>query len=214
MSKGKDLTGLIFGNLTVIEFAGTRKTHKQWLCDCKCGNQTIVFQTNLLKGNTTSCGCLSSRNQAHKLKDINTKHGQSQTKLYHVYYAMLDRCFNVDSKAYEHYGNRGISMCENWKSSFEHFYEWAVNNGYREGLTLDRINNNDDYKPSNCQWITQAEQSLNKRTTLYATINGETKTLKEWSDISGVKYKTLRARYVDYGWTGEKLLSKPHTRGD
>lgn len=209
MAISKDLKGLTFGNLTVIQLVGVKKTHKQWLCDCKCGNQTIVFQTNLLTGGTTSCGCLSSRQQAHKLRETNITHGQSQTKLYHVYYAVLDRCFNKDSKAYYHYGNRGITVCDEWKESFETFHQWSALNGYKEGLTLDRINNDDDYKPSNCQWITSTEQTLNKRTTIYVTINNVTKTLKEWSVESGIKYSTLWSRYTAYGWTDEKLLSKP-----
>lgn len=216
MPKLQDLTGLKFNKLTVIELdiATSTVKHKKWICKCDCGNLTSVFGTNLKQGTTTSCGCQSSRNNARKLIKVNTTHGLSRSKIYHIYHTMKNRCYKKSSKAYSDYGGRGIAICDKWLDSFEVFNNWAVSNGYEVGLTLERIDVNGNYEPSNCKWITQSEQSDNKRTTLYATINGETKTLKEWSAISGVKYNTLRARYVDYGWTGKKLLSKPHTRGD
>lgn len=210
MPKINDLTGLRFGLLTVIDLdTSANKGHRKWNCICDCGNHSSVFATNLNRGATTSCGCLSSRHGATKLKEINTKHGMSNSKLYHVYYGVLYRCTKENSKAFKHYGGRGISICDEWKNSFESFNQWAITNGYEEGLTIERIDNNGNYEPTNCKWIPQSEQVNNRRTNIYATINGETKTLKEWSRISGISYTTLRSRKMRYKWDDADLLSKP-----
>ena len=210
MPKFKNLTGLKFGKLTVIELDSSyTKKHKKWFCECDCGNFTSVFGTNLKQGVTTSCGCQSSRNNARELVKVNTTHGLSRSKIYRIYHTMKNRCYKKSSKPYNDYGGRGIIICNEWLSDFESFRNWAISNSYEEGLTLERIDVNGNYEPSNCKWITQSEQCNNKRTTLYATIKGETKTLKEWSLLSGIKYNTLHTRKRVYGWDDEDLLRKP-----
>ena len=210
MPKFKNLTGLKFGKLTVIELDSSyTKKHKKWFCECDCGNFTSVFGTNLKQGVTTSCGCQSSRNNARELVKVNTTHGLSRSKIYRIYHTMKNRCYKKSSKPYNDYGGRGKIICNEWLSDFESFQNWAISNGYEEGLTLERIDVNGNYEPSNCKWITQSEQCNNKRTTLYATIKGETKTLKEWSLLSGIKYNTLHTRKRVYGWDDEDLLRKP-----
>jgi len=140
------------------------------------------------------------------LKDFNTKHGLSRTKLYHIYFGILNRCFNENDVNYNHYGGRGIAICDEWKNSIVNFYDWSTTNGYKDGLSIDRINNDGNYEPNNCRWTTQLEQIMNRSTTLFITINNVTKTLREWSISSGIKYVTLRDRH-SRGWVGEKLLS-------
>lgn len=209
MANPINLTGIKFGNLTVLKLdENSTSKHRKWHCKCDCGNSTSVYATNLKSCATTSCGCKSSRHE-HKLKEINTKHGLSRSKIYHVYHSVKNRCFKKTNKHYKDYGARGIIMCDEWKTSFETFYNWATSNGYKEGLTLERMDVNGNYDPENCTWITQSEQCNNKRTTLYATINGETKTLKEWSEISGITYNTLFFRKEKYKWSDERLLEKP-----
>lgn len=207
MAKRKDLTGMKFGKLTVVsidEKATSR--HYKWICKCECGNTVSVFGTNLNQGISQSCGCNSSRTRAYKLKDINTKHGMSRTRIYHIYHGILIRCTKPNSQNYKHYGGRGITMCDEWANSFESFVSWANSNGYNEELTLERIDNNKGYSPDNCKWIPQSEQPLNRRNNIYATINGETKTVKEWAEISGINYNTLRSRLQDFHWAEADLL--------
>ena len=153
---GKRTENLInqkFSKLTVIEFVGIDKNKKaKWLCECECGNTTITNTHNLKSGNTTSCGC--SR----------TKFKQNIPRLYRIWNGMKTRCSNPNKKEYKNYGGRGIKVCDEWVK-YENFYNWAINNGYKHHLTIERINNNGNYEPSNCTWITIQEQQKNKRTT-------------------------------------------------
>lgn len=140
-----------FGKLIVIDFVGVDKTKKaMWLCKCECGNTTITNTHNLKSGNTTSCGC--SR----------TKLKQNIPRLYRIWNGMKTRCSNPNKKEYKNYGGRGIKVCDEWLK-YENFYNWAINNGYKDNLTIERINNDSDYEPSNCTWITIQEQQKNKR---------------------------------------------------
>ena len=152
MPKFKNLTGLKFGKLTVIELDSSyTKKHKKWFCECDCGNFTSVFGTNLKQGVTTSCGCQSSRNNARELVKVNTTHGLSRSKIYRIYHTMKNRCYKKSSKPYNDYGGRGIIIYNEWLSDFESFQNWAISNGYEEGLTLERIDVNGNYEPSNCK---------------------------------------------------------------
>lgn len=191
MSKLKDLTGLKFGKLLVIKRVEGKCT--PWLCLCDCGNEIVVRGTNLRSGNTTSCGCFCEH------------HGKRKTKLYGVWATMRNRCYNENVKVYYRYGGRGIEVCEEWKNSFTCFHNWAISNGYKEGLTLDRIDVDGNYEPSNCRWVTMKIQNNNRRDTISVEINGEKHTLREWSELSGINWGTIRRRYYR-GKRGEALI--------
>ena len=135
------------------------------------------------------------------------KHNLSKTKLFKVWCGMKDRTLNKNDKHYKNYGNRGIKICNEWLEDFKCFYDWALNNGYKEGLTIDRINVNGDYEPNNCRWITWKEQENNRTNNHYITYNGETHTMKQWSEILGIKYTTLSMRLNTRHWSIERSFN-------
>ena len=196
----KDLTNKVFGRLKVIKRAeNTKNNQAQWLCECECGNTTIVRTSYLNNGHTKSCGCLNI--------EASTKHGDYKTKLYRVYLQMKDRCNNPKNDGYKNYGGRGIKVCKEWSDDFTIFKEWSLQNGYIEGLTLDRIDFNKGYEPSNCRWITNKEQQHNKSTNVFITHNGETKTLAQWSEIYDIYSSTAKHR-LDKGMSFEDAFDK------
>lgn len=130
-------------------------------------------------------------------------------KLRPVWRGMKARCYNPKALKYRYYGARGIMVCEEWKSSYRAFYEWAMNNGYADGLTLDRIDVNGNYEPDNCRWVTIAEQNRNKRNNRRLTYGGETKTVSEWSEITGIPHAVIYCRIVTHKWSVESALTTP-----
>lgn len=137
------------------------------------------------------------------------KHGLRQTRIYGIWNGMLQRCYNPNRPKYKDYGARGIGVCEEWRHNFKAFYDWAMANGYNDNLTIDRKNNDKGYEPSNCRWITIADQSYNKSTSKYITYRGETRTVAEWAKIKNIKICTLWMRLYKSNWSIEKALETP-----
>jgi hypothetical protein len=140
-----------------------------------------------------------------KIEEANKTHGMRRTRLYNIWTQMNQRCVNQNLEHYDNYGGRGISVCDEWKK-FEVFAEWAKKNGYKDGLTIDRMDVNGNYEPDNCKWSTDVEQQRNKRNNRHITINSQTKTIAEWAEISGLPYKTLQRRLYT-GCIEEELLA-------
>ena len=203
MSKFIDITGKKFNKLTVVErLQNDVGGIPVWLCMCECGNFTRVRGKNLKNGSVKSCGCI--------LKNGTTKtHGLSRTKIYNTWSSMKARCFNPKSRSYKRYGARGITVCEQWKNSFEEFYSWSIQNGYNENLTIERINNDGNYCPENCKWIPQKEQCRNRSTNIEFEYMGKKHILIEWCEILNLDYKFIHNRIYKMGWSFEKSISTP-----
>ena len=186
-----------FGRWKVVNEAEDKKA----LCQCECGTERLVYIDNLVRGKTKSCGCY----RKEYLADIKTNGARDNHKLYQVWNGMKYRCYDKKSKSYKDYGERGIAVCKEWKDDFPGFLKWSLENGYEEGLTIDRIDNDKGYCPDNCRWVNRTVQNRNRRCNHYIEIDGETKTLVEWSLISGLKRQTIQSR-IRYGWSGKDLL--------
>lgn len=206
MSKRIDLTGQRFGRLIVIE--KTQKDGKaMWRCQCECGKETVVLGNSLLRGATRSCGCLWLERTREINTVLKTRHGARHTRLYYVWIEMKQRCSNPNNKRYVDYGGRGIRVCEEWKD-FAVFQKWALENGYQEGLSIDRINNDENYEPQNCRWANRKTQCRNQRKNHLIIYKGQTKTLTEWAEQFCINKHTLRMR-LKLGWSVEEALETP-----
>lgn len=204
MPKLIDLTGQRFGRLVVIERADNSADGRaRWLCGCDCGQSKTVLGEHLKKGRTKSCGCAKSESSSKRFK----KHGGRNSKLYRIWSNMKDRCNNPDCKVYSDYGGRGIKVCKEWIDDFSAFQKWALANGYKEGLTIDRKDNDKGYSPDNCRWTDRKIQGNNKRNCRYITYKGQRKTVAEWSEITGIPHETLLYR-LNHGWETERILKK------
>ena len=186
-----NLFGMRFGRLIVLSMA-QRGT---WLCRCDCGKEKIILANSLRTGRTKSCGCLRSE----MLTERNYRHGFERTRLHSIWRGMRQRCHNQNRPCYQYYGGRGIKICPEW-NSFVVFRNWAMNNGYKDDLTIDRIDSNGSYGPSNCRWATRKEQADNRRCNIKITYNGETRTLTEWSQQLQMSASKIRDR-IKHGWS-------------
>lgn len=199
----RDLNGERFGWLTVLGTDDSPHNHpgQFWICKCDCGKEIVVRGDGLTSGHTKSCGCKNKRS---------TKHNKSHIKLYSIWKGMKQRCNNANNPYYKHYGMRGIKLCNEWNDDFESFYKWSIDNGYKDGLTIDRINNDGLYEPDNCRWATRVEQQANRRNTAFISYNGETHTIREWSEITGINQSTISNRRLK-GLPPQEIL-KPVAR--
>lgn len=200
---GYDLSGQRFERLCAIKKVVIDHS-TYWECQCDCGNTVYVGTTKLLRGRQKSCGCY--KREKEKLPK---KHGMSRKRIYNVYYDMLGRCKNPSFAGYKNYGGRGIKVCEEWNNSFVSFYKWAIENGYTDNLMIDRIDVDGNYEPSNCRFVPRKQQMNNKTNSHYMTYKGETHTMAEWSEITGIRYTTLKSRINRSHWSVEKALNHP-----
>ena len=193
-----DLSGQRFGRLVAIAPEGTTRKTK-YICQCDCGNVKVVRADTLLNGGCKSCGCLKKEQDKINLTK-HYSHQKSGTRIYEIWCGMKKRCFNKNNARYWDYGGRGITVCDEWKNSFQSFYDWAMSNGYQENLSIDRIDNNGNYCPENCKWSTNKEQCNNRRSNIKITIGNSTRTLVEWCEIFEVDYQKARMRYCRNGF--------------
>ncbi len=196
----KDLTGQTFGKWRVLSYAGK----SQWECQCECGAKNTVDGNDLrIK---RSQGCSKCRGYTHR---------GTRTRLYKIWQSMKARCYVKKATGYYRYGGRGISVCEEWKRSFEAFRAWANGNGYREALTIERIDNDGNYEPGNCRWATVEEQVQNRANTQRVLFNGELVPVSALARKHGINRNTLASR-LDMGWSLDDALSRPvkRKRGD
>lgn len=186
----KDITGQRFGRLVAEERVESKRRGKYkiavWKCRCDCGNTIEYARVDLASGRVVSCGCRK------------IKHGGARERLYSIWSAMRDRCNNPNSDYYKHYGQRGISVCKEW-DDYSNFREWAYKNGYDESAefqecTIDRIDVNGDYEPSNCRWVSILVQANNTRRTIKVEMDGEIKSVKQWCAFFNCKYGTALSR--------------------
>lgn len=203
MSKAIDLTGKRFDMLTVVKrLENAEGGITRWECLCDCGNKTIVRGGNLRSGVVKSCGC------KRHLPAHNRTHQMSKTRIYRTWAGMIQRCTNPNHKSYKDYGEKGITVCNEWLD-FENFRDWALQNGYSDNLTLERKNNDLSYCPENCCWITKGEQAKNKSDNLKIKYNNKTKTLAEWCRELGLNYKTTYMRICGYDWSIKDAFETP-----
>ena len=193
--KTHKLEGQKFGRWLVIERYKNKnsKYNGFWKCQCECGNQSFVNSYNLLSGKSASCGCYQKEITIKRL----TTHNMTDTRIYRIYNNIKMRCYNNKAKRYFDYGGRGIKVCEEWlgENGFINFYNWSMTNGYRDDLTIDRIDNDGNYEPSNCRWVGIEQQSNNKRLTIFFEFLGVKKSLKQWTNFMNWDYRKYYGRY-------------------
>lgn len=196
-----NLAGHRYGRLTVLKYAHTLKGVSWWVCVCDCGNERTIRSNSLRTNNTTSCGCL----QKEKHVELVTRHGFSKERLYRTWTDIKSRCFNPNTGYYSEYGGRGITMCVEWREDFVVFREWALNNGYEDDLTIERLDVDGDYTPRNCTWIPMSAQGFNRRATRFVTFQDLKMTANEFSKAFQINHRAV-VRGVDRGWDADRII--------
>lgn len=205
MGKLIDITGKKFGRLTAIGQSGKDKSNNHiWECICNCGKTTFVRKNHLVKNATKSCGCLNSETARNRF----TKHGLHNSTIHRIWVQIIGRCYNENNKSFKNYGGRGISVCSEWKKDFQTFYDWSMANGYKKGLTIERIDNNGNYEPSNCCWDTMKKQGNNRRNNKMIEYKGEIKSLAEWCEILNLSYQSVWQRINNLKWSIEDSFER------
>lgn len=212
MAQLVDLTGQRFGRLVVLERGADYVSPQgrkvvRWRCKCDCGNIKDISATHLKKGDCQSCGCFHQERLVEAGRLNGTTHGLSRTRIYRLFQNMKNRCNDKNAASYQRYGGRGISVCKEWNEAggFERFYSWSLENGYQEGLTLDRIDVNGDYSPDNCRWTDWETQYNNTTKSIKLTYNGKTQTAAQWARELGLDRHTIYDR-IKKGYPIEYIL--------
>ena len=185
-----DLTGKKIGRLTIISLKAKGKRTK-WNCICDCGKEKIIDGQHLRSKKIISCGCAS----IERISILNKTHGQSNTRIYNIWCGMKTRCYDINCHTYSRYGNRGIKVCDEWKNDFQTFYNWAMANGYQDNLTIDRIDVNGNYEPSNCRWVDKYTQSNNTSRNVIIEFMGNYYSAKQLCTFLNINYKKFLYGY-------------------
>lgn len=217
--KKNDHSGEQYNRLTLIErvkdeVSPSGSITERYLCRCECGVEKVIAWKHIKSGNIKSCGCYRNDKKSEIYKQVseklsvrNTIHGMTGTRLYRIWGNMMSRCSDRNNPAWENYGGRGITVCDEWHDS-DSFFNWAFSNGYNDKLTLDRIDNEREYSPNNCRWADRTQQANNKRSNVMITYNGQTLTMAEWAKVLGINYKVLHNRFR-LGWTIDRAFNQP-----
>lgn len=204
MSKARDITGYKYNRLTAIKFSHSDKNYNQyWVFRCDCGNEIIARKSFVISGHSKSCGCLQKEIAKNEVVKHSVTHNESKTRLYRIWKLMHARC---KDKSVKYYGAKGIEVCPEW-SDYTVFKKWAIENGYKENLTIDRIDYNGNYEPNNCRWATYKEQAQNTSRNHFITHNSEAKCIAEWCRELNIKVSTFcqRMRKGLNPFTGERV---------
>lgn len=204
---------MVFGRLTVIAEAPDRvsesgRREKMVLCRCSCGNEVVKRIRVLKSENTRSCGCLRSELSAERSRVSEKTNCSSYSRIRDIWKHMQDRCDNMNNKSYKNYGAKGITVFEEWRN-FKIFFDWALLNGYRDDLTIDRIDSTKNYCPENCRWSDRKTQNNNTSRNHLLTYNGKTQSIALWADEVNLPYSTLKSRIDKHGWDVERALLTP-----
>lgn len=204
----RDITGKRFGRLTVLRFVGKNKYGSpKWACLCDCGKETTAYTGHLNGGSKKSCGCMT-REVGRKNAHLMLRHGKTLTNEYSIWQAMRQRCKNKSSPTYYRYGGRGIKLCARW----EDFSTFLEDMGHRpKGHSIERIDNNKGYFPSNCRWATPVDQQNNRRNNIVIELGGQRMTMKQWATEKGICYSTVMRRRRA-GWPPERLFDPAKAR--
>lgn len=202
--------GTEFDRLTVEAFVGINAQGKAaYRCRCACGQKATALASYLRSGRCRSCGCLAKEMAAQQCRDRLTTHGASGHPLFDTWANIMDRCLNPNCSAYPRYGGRGVKVCRRWQDPRKFFEDMGPKPGAE--YSVERINNEGDYKPSNCRWATRKEQARNTPRNVYLTCRGRTMLMVEWAEETGIALKTIHRR-LKLGWSHEDALTKPVRR--
>jgi hypothetical protein len=215
-----DLKGMEFGKWIVLEQAEdyiapkNGKHYERWRCMCRCENKTVsdIRKSALISGKSSQCVICAREISVKKASAKRITHGDYKSRLYRIWHLMKRRCYEQTNEHYQWYGARGITVCDEWRESYENFRQWAMSNGYEKTLTIERIDVDGNYCPENCKWATVKEQGNNRRNNICIMWNNETHTLKEWSEILDINYMTLRNRVCYHHWSIERAFTTPAKR--
>lgn len=193
--------------ITILTRAPNKGGKTMYYCLCHCGNLFKTSQSHLHSGHTISCGCILK----YTSKILHTTHGKTETRLRRIWNSMKQRCYNNNIPQYKDWGGRGIAVCDEWRDDFQAFYDWSMANGYDDNLSIDRIDNDGNYEPNNCQWATRKQQARNKRNNVYITYKGVSKTANEWAEYLGVNPNSFKNR-ISRKWDIDKIFNQPYRR--